>query len=193
MFPTKHDITTHNYDDCRIILKKILKAGNEVLIVSKPDDMVIERLTYDLKKWKDQILFRFTIGSLDDDILEFLEPGAPSFFTRMTALQIAFEKGYETSVSMEPLLDNKPENTKKLVKTLLPFVSDAIWIGKMNRPEKRLKIEMNDFIKDYLSRESDENIFEIYEMFKENPQIKWKESIKEVVGIEVPTEKGLDI
>ena len=193
MFPTKHDITTSNYDDCLIVLNNLLKVGNNVLIVSKPSDMVIDRLTNDLKKYKSQILFRFTIGSLDNNILSFWEPGAPMFEDRAFALETAFCKGFATSISMEPLLDNELENTKKLVSILEPFVTDSIWIGKMNQPERRIKIEENDYIREYLARQSDENIFEIYEHFKDNDNIKWKESIKKIVGIEIPTEKGLDV
>jgi len=193
MFPTKHDITVNNYDDCLIVLKNLLKVGNNVLIVSKPSDIVIDRLTDNLDEYKKQILFRFTIGSMDNNILSFWEPNAPSFEDRFFALETAFNKGYSTSISMEPLLDNDLEKTKELVAKLEPFVTDSIWIGKMNKPDKRIKIEENDYIRNYLSRQSDENILEIYNFFKNNKKIKWKESIKKIVGIEVPTEKGLDI
>ena len=193
MFPTKHDITIHNYDDCLIVLKNLLKVGNDVLIVSKPSEIVIDRLTNDLSSYKDKILFRFTIGSMDNEILSFWEPNAPYFEDRVLALETAFNKGFSTSISMEPLLDNDLEETKALVAKLEPFVTDSIWIGKMNKPEKRIKIEENEYIREYLSRQSDENIIEIYNFFKNNEKIKWKESIKKIVGIEVPTEKGLDI
>ena len=36
-------------------------------------------------------------------------------------------------------------------------------------------------------------IKEIYDEYKDNPKIKWKESIKKVIGLEIQTEKGLDI
>lgn len=192
MFPTKHDITMFNIDDCITVLKNILKAGNDVLIVSKPEIAVIERITDELKMYKDNILLRFTIGSLNDNILSFWEPGAPSFAERLNSLKIAFTKDFETSVSMEPLLDNNPEDTKVLVETLRPYVTNSIWIGKMNKPEKRLD-NITPFIENYLSRQNDENILSIYEMFKDDDLIKWKESIKRVVGLEIPTEAGLDI
>ncbi len=40
---------------------------------------------------------------------------------------------------------------------------------------------------------TDERIMELYELYKNNPTIKWKESIKKIVGIEIPTQAGLDI
>ena len=155
--------------------------------------MVIDRLTNDLKKWEDQILFRFIIGSMDNSILEFWEPNAPYFEDRKFALETAFNKGYRTSVSMEPLLDNDLYNTKVLIDTLEPYVTDFILIGKMNKPEKRINIKENDYIRDYLSRQNDDNILSIYNYFKDNEKIKWNESIKNFVGIDLPTKKGLDV
>lgn len=192
MFPTKHDITLGNVDDSIIFLTKLLEVGNNILIVSKPDPVVIDKLSEALLSFKDNILFRFTIGSLNDDILKFWEQGAPSFNERFEALKIAFNKGYETSISMEPLLDNNPEDTLKLVNFFKPFVTNSIWIGKMNRPEERLD-KITPFIEEYLSKQNDENIFTIYEMFKNDPAVKWKESFKKVVGLEVPVESGLDV
>jgi hypothetical protein len=40
---------------------------------------------------------------------------------------------------------------------------------------------------------SDEWIVELYDAYKDNPKIKWKESIKRIVKIEIPTISGLDI
>lgn len=41
--------------------------------------------------------------------------------------------------------------------------------------------------------QSDRNIQKIYNELKDNPLVKWKDSIKKVVGIESPSEPGLDI
>jgi DNA repair photolyase len=192
MFPTKHDITENNVEECITVLTNMLKIGNTLLIVSKPNPIVMEKVSEALKEYKDNILFRFTIGSLNDDILKFWEPGASNFENRKKALKIVFDKGFETSVSMEPLLDNTPSETLKLVESLKPYVTNSIWIGKMNRADERLPFK-NDFIENYLSKQNNENIYEIYEMLKNDPLIKWKESIKKVVGLEIPTESGLDI
>ena len=40
---------------------------------------------------------------------------------------------------------------------------------------------------------NNDNIMKLYHKYKDNPKIKWKESIKKIVGIEIPTEAGLDI
>ena len=36
MFPSSHDITPNNFQACYKVLGKLLEAGNEVLVVSKP-------------------------------------------------------------------------------------------------------------------------------------------------------------
>jgi hypothetical protein len=43
-----------------------------------------------------------------------------------------------------------------------------------------------------LSWQSDDNIKALFERYKGNPKVKWKESIKKVVGIALATEAGLD-
>jgi len=34
---------------------------------------------------------------------------------------------------------------------------------------------------------------DLYSRYKDEGNIKWKESIKKVVGLEIPVEKGLDV
>lgn len=71
MFPTTHDITPENVYACLIVLENLLRVGNEVLIVSKTRMECIERLCRYLKPYKKQILFRFTIGAKDNEVLNF--------------------------------------------------------------------------------------------------------------------------
>ena len=197
MFPTTHDITRSNCDECINALMGMLKAGNKVLVVSKPVPELIDRICCtECASYQDQILFRFTIGSTNDTVLGFWEPGAPKFKARLKALELAYKTGFQTSVSMEPFLDNKPE---KVVETVRPFVTDAIWIGKANLLVERLKMngEWDDITANEAANirqfQSDKNIKTLYEKYKDDPMIKWKESIKKVVGLELPTEPGLDI
>ena len=166
-----------------------------MLIVTKPHLECIDEMTSRLTDWKDQILFRFTIGSSSDEVLKFWEPGAPDFTERLVALKLAYERGYETSISCEPMLDN---NVEDLIAQVNPYVTDAIWIGKMNHPKGRLKInggteEDLEKIEELMAQHDDARITAIYNRYRYSPKIKWKESIKKIVGIEVPTEEGLDI
>lgn len=193
MFPSSHDITPTNFSACRTVLEKLLKARNKVLIVSKPHVICISKICDTSIEYKKNILFRFTITACDDKILSFWEPNSPAYDERKEALKYAYDAGYKTSVSVEPMLDS--DHIGDLVDGLSPFVTDAIWIGKMNhlgsirKDDERVEEE----VKKIESGQTDDKIKLIYEKFKDNPIIKWKSSIKKVVGIPLPTEPGMDI
>jgi len=146
--------------------------------------------------YKESILFRFTIGSADSETLRFWEPNAPDFPERLDCLRIAHECGFQTSISGEPMLDDDME---QLVELVTPFITDSIWIGKANRLRATLKIngvmdaDTLEKANQLLEWQSDDNILALYDRLKDNPQIKWKESIKKVVGIPLSTESGMDV
>jgi len=195
MFPTSHDITQDNLNECIVVLLKLLEAENELLIVSKPDPECIQELCYRLKGFKNQIKFRFTIGSAENDVLRFWEPGAPSPAQRIEALKTAFDLGFATSVSCEPMLDNRIED---VVENVLPYVTDAIWIGLPNMLNQRIALNCGDDetkarAKELMACFTKERIIELYETYADNPKIKWKESIKKAVGLDLPDQAGLDI
>lgn len=196
MFPSSHDITPENAELAMQLMGKLLDSGNQVLMVTKPHLSVIQKFCDKFADKKDQILFRFTIGSVDSETLKFWEPGAPSFEERLEALKFACSSGFQTSVSCEPALDTK---TLKLVEVLLPYVTDAIWIGLPNDLIKRLTVNgvLDDetlvCANELMKAQSKEWVCKIYSTLKDNPKVKWKDSIKKIVGIDRPTEKGLDI
>jgi hypothetical protein len=39
----------------------------------------------------------------------------------------------------------------------------------------------------------DQNIKQLYFQYRDNPMIKWKESVRKVVGIRIPAGAGLDV
>jgi DNA repair photolyase len=135
MFPTTHDITPDHLDECIYFLGNILKPGNDVLIVSKPHLECIETMCKQLTNYKSNILFRFTIGSADSAVLRFWEPNAPDFEERLASLIYAYDMGYQTSVSCEPMLEG---NIDEHIVKVSPFVTNSIWLGKMNHPGERL-------------------------------------------------------
>lgn len=202
MFPTTHDITPGVLKPCLTVLKNLLTAGNQVLVVSKPHLECIRAICAECEPWKGQLMFRFTIGAYDDAILKHWDRNAPLFGERLDSLKHAFAAGYKTSVSVEPMLD--ADNVVGLVDRLIPFVTDSLWIGKMNRVEKRVAVKTPEdaaAVKRIVEGQTDEKIRKIYEALKDRPlvkkqyerAIKWKESIKEVLGLDLATEPGLDI
>ena len=75
----------------------------------------------------------------------------------------------------------------KLYAAVSSYVTDSIWIGKMNLPNSRVKANTNngfpvDKINELINWQSDDNILNLYEKYKHNPQIEWKESIKKVIN-----------
>lgn len=195
MYPSSHDITPVNLQYSITFLQKLLESGNRVLIVSKPHMIVIEKICDTFSNFKDHILFRFTIGSNNSEVLKFWEPNAPSFEERLNCLKYAYGLGFSTSISCEPMLDS---NIEQLVLELDPYVSDSIWIGKANFLLRRLKmngitdIENITKANELISSQSDSKIKTLYNNLSTNQKIKWKESIKKIVQIEISTIRGLD-
>ncbi len=195
MFPSTHDITPKHIDLTIDFLKRLLSNGNKVLIVSKPSFECIKRICDTFRDHKDHILFRFTIGSTNNKTLMFWEPNAPDYQERKQALIYAYEAGFQTSISCEPMLDNM---INKVIDDLSQYVTDAIWLGKMNFVIRRLRTNGHLDAKgqavaeQLLEWQNDVAIKKLYNKYKDNPQIKWKESIKKVVGLEVSTIKGED-
>lgn len=186
MFPSSHDITPNNINEAVIVLRKILEANNDVLIVSKPHFDCIKRICDEFGDSKDRILFRFTIGSYDNSVLKFWEPNAPDLKERMKSLKYAFANGYETSVSCEPMMDNRVD---KVIVAVRPYVTETIWIGKVKdmwsrlRRNTKMTKELRTKAKQLEQWQSDPNILQLYAKYKNDPMIRWKESIEKVVGI----------
>lgn len=184
MFPSTHDITPKNLVQNLICLHNYVYVGNKILIVSKPHMECIESICHVFSSTKDSIRFRFTIGSADSDTLQYWEPNAPDFNERLESLKYAFNAGYATSVSCEPMLDDKVD---QVIYKVFPYVTETILLEKPNRLIERLS--MNGFKNDQsvmnqahklMGLFSDEYILNLYERYQANPKIMWKDSIKKV-------------
>jgi len=191
MFPTTHDITPGNRDACYEVLRKLLNAGNEVLVVSKPHLECIGHLCRQFSPFKERLTFRFSIGGISGDLLRYWEPGAPRYLERYTCLAGAFSCGYNTSVSIEPLLEY--DRVHELVDEMNGLVTDTIWIGKMNQVRSRVAIKTDEDVRmamDIEENQTDAKIWALYESLKHHPKVRWKDSIKRVVGLKLATETG---
>jgi DNA repair photolyase len=175
MFPSSHDITPQILDPSIKVLKKLLNAGNEVLITSKPHFECIEKICREFQEYKEQIQFRFTITSMYNKILEFWEPNAPQYEERRDALEYAFLDGYKTSVSCEPYLDDPSD----LYFALRKFITESFWIGKMNYISRDLPEPWQSKIRQLYKNE---NIIELYLGGRDLPKIRWKDSIKKIIN-----------
>lgn len=183
MFPSAHDITPFNLEHYIRVAELILKKGNHLLIVTKPRMDCIPRLVDALGNFQDQILFRFTIGTINERASLFWEPGAPLPNERLSCLERAFDNGFRTSVSIEPLLGGF-NDACMVVEAAKPFVTDTIWIGKMNKINVRVQGDDDETKRAVLhirQCQTDEEILCLYDYFKDDPMIRWKDSINEVV------------
>ena len=193
MFPSAHDIVPENLEACCTVLGTLLAVGNRVLVVSKPQPACIEELCRRLALFRERILFRFTITSRDQDLLAFWEPHAPSYQERRHSLAIARNHGFATSVSIEPILDSA--DVVAMVEDLLPLVSHSIWLGRMNKIAERVVIDCPETaaaVARVVAGQGEEKIRRIYQQLADIPEIRWKESIKQVLGLPLPEVAGLD-
>lgn len=181
MFPSAHDITPFNLAAYTRVAGVILKKGNRLLIVSKPRLDCIRWLLSALEPFREQILFRYTIGTTDPETAAFWEPGAPPPAERIQALHETFAGGFHTSVSIEPFLGGI-DHALNVVRACELFVTDTIWIGKMNQVNRRLPDQHRDAGRDIRHLQRDEEIMRLYELFRTSPLIRWKDSIKEVIA-----------
>ena len=184
MIPSSHDITPNNIEIALDVIGKLLKNGNELLIVTKPNFSCVKRLVDQFENYKSAIQLRLTIGSVSDDVLRLWEPGATGFEDRLQSLRYAYNHGYSTSISAEPLLDESPD---ALIDSLHHCINGSIWIGKMNFPDRRVKMnaassEIPFHVKALMKAQTDEKIIAMWEKYKNNPMIEWKESIKKVIA-----------
>lgn len=185
MFPSTHDITPETLDPCMQKIDQILAAGNSVLITTKPHLDCIKAICDRFTERREQIQFRITMGHYDPEALKFWEPGAPSPKERNAALRYAFDAGYKTSISMEPLLTTAP---LKLIIPINEYVTESIWIGVMNHVSKHdfadseekyyLKIQQTrspKFLTDLKKELLD------YEKLHRQNKIRYKDSIRNIL------------
>jgi DNA repair photolyase len=185
MYPSAHDITPATVNGSVSIIRHMLDSGNQVLVVTKANPECIRQLMMQLDKYpKDRLLFRVTMGSMESGVSRFWEPGAPLPFERLTALKLLFHNDYKTSVSIEPMLEGL-HATVAVVEAVKSYVTEKIWIGKMNKP--RLRVDMSiaanrEAVAEVEQYQCDEEIMALHLRLEDDPQIAWKDSIKKVIA-----------
>jgi DNA repair photolyase len=183
MFPSSHDIIDRPdvKDACLKVISKLLDVGNEVLITTKPRLSITREICNKYGQYKSQIQFRFTITSKDDYLLSFWEPNAPRFEERFESLKYAYENDFKTSVSIEPFLDYDPQT---LIRMLSPYITESIWLGPMNYiPSNGIPDANKHFYAEVRNNYRTERLREIYEELRDNPLIRFKDSINNRLGI----------
>lgn len=189
MFPTTHDITPGNLGACMTVLRQLLWADRQVLVVSKPHWQCIDRIigTPWARRLRDKLEFRFSITCLSDGIRAFWEPNAPTIPERITCLLHAYSNGFKTSVSMEPLLE--PWNAPQIVNLVTPATTGHIWIGAMKDAKQRCAWRLDPYdtrLHNLLQWQSTEGMQKVYCDLKGNPKVHWKDTYQKSLGLAGP-------
>ncbi|ACC98515.1 Radical SAM domain protein [Elusimicrobium minutum Pei191] len=167
MYPTTHDIHEKNYRHCFKIIQDLLDRGNRVLVVSKMSLRVAREFTRHIKS-DELIEVRITITSQVEATSAHFEPNAPSYESRLRALEHLHRCGFKTSVSIEPFLTEPG----LIVKAVEPFCTGDIWVGCLNGFKLDYKNEPEQRLTWLLYK----RLSYIYNRLKDNPKIKFKES-----------------
>lgn len=184
MFPSTHDITPSTAGDYFHVLQKMLTAGNEVLITTKPSFEVIDKITRSLDLFpslKKLVQFRFTITSIIDEISLRYEPRAPLPEERFNALCITHLRGFKTSISIEPFLE-PIAGVLDLIQRASNYITESIWIGPNNKRKWQL-MPVNEWREDLWGKE---NLIALKEGVESSPfidqsLIRWKSGYHEAL------------
>ena len=140
-----------------------------------------------MKAYRKQTLYRFRIGSANDEVLEQLDPKGLSFKERLRCLWLAHELGFETSVFIDPMMDNSPDAVVEAVK---PYVTEAIWLGKAKSlkhfltvypgPNNKRRVAKADKL---LKLQSAVNLKVIHKRLKRDPKVRWGKTIQKAIGL----------
>lgn len=77
-----------------------MDVGHYLLIVTKPNQVCINKMITGFNNCKEKVLFRLTITSNNDDILEYYENKPSRYNERKNYLVLLFNSGYKTYISM---------------------------------------------------------------------------------------------
>ena len=174
-FPVDHDIFPQILDECIEVLGKLLRAGNDVLITTRPRLACIQAIGPAAAYFKDRIVFRFVIGADDSRVLSFWEPGAPGFEERRESLAWAYEAGFRTSAAVTPML--VAPRIADLLAGIRPFISEEIWLGTMHQVDAIENWSQIDGFERQLelirSFQAPKPMATVHEAFRSDPLVKW--------------------
>jgi DNA repair photolyase len=188
MFPTTHDITPFYLPHFIRVATMMLGKGNRLLITTKPRLECVTELLAALAPFRDRVLFRFTVGSLDDGDVRFWEPNAPLPAERMAALDLACVGGWQTSVSIEPMLAGRTE-TLRVIRAVYPLVTETIWVGKMRDVRRRVDMGVPEHAAAVAGIEvlqCDAAVLGLVAQVERLGllKVRWKDSVKAIMNVE---------
>lgn len=207
MFPTAHDITPTNADACLAALRRLLAAGNRVLLVTKPHlatmPRVLEAYAASLREvlvldrvdrpHVPELEVRCSITCADEPVRELWEPGAPPIAERLDCLRCLGEHGVRASVSIEPCL--QPDKAGEIVAAVERLATGEIWIGKLRDLRRRTawafdrddglafedRADLREAAQWLESQQTDEKLLALHRRLALHPRVRWKDSVRVVL------------
>jgi DNA repair photolyase len=217
MYPSMHDTFEETAGDAIKVIGNMLKANGNVLWVTKPRYKVVKRVLDKFSKYKisafeeprnylqgqPHIKIRMSISTNNDDYIAYYEENAPKYDEREKALILAYEMGADVGASCEPYFPVKLKDGEdpiekfiEWVRYLLQYITDELWIGKMNyipTDNGKAKQGIYELRGEPLTEEQIakfrelekfykfENILRIVDALHDEPNIRFKESIKKLM------------
>lgn len=182
MYPTTHDITPANIDSACIALRRLIHAGNPVLIVSKPRLECIRRLISTASQiigGREAVSFRLTVTTVDAKISRLWEPGASLPQERLDCLRLVADAGYDISVSSEPWLGGLDEAIAIHAAVTAAAPISCHWIGRVALPDYRIGLEGTEEAKlciEWIHSVQSQTVCRaVRQFFTKNPLIKFKQ------------------
>ena len=102
---------------------------------------------------------------------------------RVSCLKFAFEAGFRTNVSMEPMLDGS-EDAERTFFALEPLVNDKVWIGRMNKVDERVRprdARIQAACDRVKAAQTYAQILKLVRKLHGQAKVAWKDSIRGVV------------
>ena len=187
IFPSRHDLTPRILPTAVKWLRRCLRARNKVIVVSKPRLSTLARFCAQLAEFKPQILFRFSITSLDSDLSRLWEPFAPPPHERLLCLRWAYERGWRTSVSCEPMLGGV-EGALAVYGAVMPYVTDTCWFGPATNLrqcvfERKTCPEVEAACQRLEMLQAEGELLRLYDALRGDPKVRRKSPIRRLVRV----------
>jgi DNA repair photolyase len=168
--PSGHDLYPQIVEHASEQFVELLnKTPCNLLIHSKPSLSVMQCLAHNLYPWRDRIMFSFTIGTANAEVMKIVETMAPELDERVAALEHVYKAGFQVGVGCTPALDIFVEDTYQLVR---PWLRGPFRVGAVYGAE-------NELTRNYKTRGKPHNKYKFSRQLLHPQTEEWVESYRE--------------
>lgn len=189
-FPSTSDIFEETAKDYVTSCISIMKAGHEIMFVTKPTMKSISAVIQEFEKcaynYKRQLVVFITVSTDDDTVLRKFEPNTSRFEERLNVIRFLTSIDINVNVISEPYLSNPISFIDKILE-ILPS-NGIIALGKMNY-KSNIRLNQDDSIDNQLKQYLDElyskkNVKKLWNNIKNNNRVLIKKTtFKDIVKL----------